>query len=376
MSTWSSSRSPASAWGDVLPRRLRPLAHLRPDGRPQLRARRVHHVGAYAAWWLTTAARRRRPSSALPPRRRSLGLAVAALVAALVELVLIRPLYRRPVEQVLVTVGLALALGALVVGIWGTDPSRSRIPAGCSTRRRPRSEHPERPLRGDRRRRRAPRPDGSSCATRARARHPRWCREPRDGARARDRRAPRVHARVRARRLAGRARRRPLGVYFGIVDPHAARRLLIFAFIVVVIGGFGSIIGSAIAAVAVGLVQQYANYYVATRLHRRPRGRAPARPVLLLRPKGRLRTRHGRGRLSHRRAARAVSRCSRVVPFFVWTSSSAARLDRRDAPAARALPPVRGRRAHLRPLFGFTGPALVRARALLRARRVRAGDRA
>ena len=37
--------------------------------------------------------------------------------------------------------------------------------------------------------------------------------------------------------------------------------LLIFAFIVVVIGGFGSIGGSAIAAVAVGLIQQYANYY-------------------------------------------------------------------------------------------------------------------
>jgi len=51
------------------------------------------------------------------------------------------------------------------------------------------------------------------------------------------------------------------GVYFGVVDPGRGTSLLIFAFIVVVIGGFGSIGGSAIAAVAVGLIQQYANYY-------------------------------------------------------------------------------------------------------------------
>jgi branched-chain amino acid transport system permease protein len=51
------------------------------------------------------------------------------------------------------------------------------------------------------------------------------------------------------------------GVYFGVVDPGRGTSLLIFAFIVVVIGGFGSIGGSAVAAVAVGLIQQYANYY-------------------------------------------------------------------------------------------------------------------
>ena len=45
------------------------------------------------------------------------------------------------------------------------------------------------------------------------------------------------------------------------IDPGRGTSLLIFAFIVVVIGGFGSIGGSAVAAVAVGLVQQYANYY-------------------------------------------------------------------------------------------------------------------
>ena len=43
------------------------------------------------------------------------------------------------------------------------------------------------------------------------------------------------------------------GVYFGIVSPGQGGSLLIFAFIVVVIGGMGSVVGSAYAAVAVGL---------------------------------------------------------------------------------------------------------------------------
>ena len=65
------------------------------------------------------------------------------------------------------------------------------------------------------------------------------------------------------------------GVYFGAVDPGRGTSLLIFAFIVVVIGGFGSIGGTAIAAVVVGLIQQFANYYAVQR-PRRPRGRAAA----------------------------------------------------------------------------------------------------
>ena len=50
-------------------------------------------------------------------------------------------------------------------------------------------------------------------------------------------------------------------MYFGSVSPARARSLLIFAFIVVVIGGLGSVTGSAVAAVAVGLLQQFVNYY-------------------------------------------------------------------------------------------------------------------
>ena len=64
------------------------------------------------------------------------------------------------------------------------------------------------------------------------------------------------------------------GVYFGAIDPHQGTALLIFAFIVVVIGGLGSILGSAAAAVVVGLLQQWVNYYSRGR---RPLGRPAAR---------------------------------------------------------------------------------------------------
>jgi branched-chain amino acid transport system permease protein len=53
-------------------------------------------------------------------------------------------------------------------------------------------------------------------------------------------------------------------LYFGTVDPQRGTSLLIFAFIVVVIGGLGSITGTAIAAVVVALVQQFANFYASS----------------------------------------------------------------------------------------------------------------
>jgi branched-chain amino acid transport system permease protein len=50
------------------------------------------------------------------------GLVVGGVFAALVELVLIRPLYRRHIEQVLVTVGLGLCVTDLDDGIRGAYP--------------------------------------------------------------------------------------------------------------------------------------------------------------------------------------------------------------------------------------------------------------
>jgi branched-chain amino acid transport system permease protein len=52
--------------------------------------------------------------------------------------------------------------------------------------------------------------------------------------------------------------------YAGAVSPGQGGSLLIYAFIVVVIGGMGSLTGTAVAAVVVGLVQQLANYYAAS----------------------------------------------------------------------------------------------------------------
>jgi len=49
-----------------------------------------------------------------------------------------------------------------------------------------------------------------------------------------------------------------------LVSPLQGDSLLIFAFIVVVIGGLGSIRGSAVAGLIVGLVQDFANYYLGT----------------------------------------------------------------------------------------------------------------
>ena len=116
--------------------------------------------GAYAAWWITTQvetsleARAARGDRVRVRRRRRYS-------GRVVELVFIRPLYRRPVEQVLVTVGLALALGRARLRDLGRRirklfPDRpgeaSRSVVDDRHDDDPRSEHPERPLRRDRRR--------------------------------------------------------------------------------------------------------------------------------------------------------------------------------------------------------------------------------
>ena len=72
-------------------------------------------IGAYVSWWVTERLDGQIGSLGLRFLLGALaGLAAGAIVGTLVEVVLIRPLYRRPIEQVLVTVGLSLALIALV----------------------------------------------------------------------------------------------------------------------------------------------------------------------------------------------------------------------------------------------------------------------
>lgn len=48
--------------------------------------------------------------------------------------------------------------------------------------------------------------------------------------------------------------------YFGYVSPHLGGTLLIFAFIVTVIGGLGSLWGAAVASMVVAVLQQFLNF--------------------------------------------------------------------------------------------------------------------
>ncbi|HZI98424.1 MAG TPA: branched-chain amino acid ABC transporter permease [Actinomycetales bacterium] len=223
-------------------------------------------AGAYGAWWA---------AENLPGAgddgfgfvvAATFGVAVGAVFGAVVELVLIRPLYRRHIEQVLVTVGLSLAAVALAQGIFGADP---------------------RPF---------PRPGWTSgtvsllgasvptdrfllmaaavvvlLALLALLRFTRVGLVIRAGVENRSMvealgiDVRRTFTLVFALGGAAAALAGVLGsVYLGSVTPGQGTSLLIFAFIVVVIGGLGSITGSAIAAVVVGVTQQLANYYAAS----------------------------------------------------------------------------------------------------------------
>lgn len=213
-------------------------------------------IGAYATWWATE-------------RGIGFGFAVlfgvftGTLLAILIELVMIRPLYSRTIEQVLVTVGLSLAGVALLQATFGADP----IPF--------------------------PRPDwtqgvvdlfgaripvdrfmmigaaiGVFAAIMAFLRWTRYGLIVRAGVENREmvtalgidvRKAFTLVFAIggAAAALAGALS----GVYFSTIAPTTGTSLLIFAFIVVVIGGMGSLPGSAVASIVVGLLQQFVNYY-------------------------------------------------------------------------------------------------------------------
>lgn len=220
--------------------------------------------GAYGAWWTigqVTAGGGGSTGGFL------LGLVVAtltgAVLASAVELGLIRPLYRRPIYQVLVTLGAGLALSQLTSVIWRPDARVFPQPAWLAD---------------------------TSTVLGARVpnnrfllilaalvvlggmllflRHTRYGLIVRAGAENRemvralgidvDRAFTLVFALGGA--LAG------LGgafgaAYFGAITPQFGSVNLIFAFIVVVIGGLGSVTGSALAAIVIGLAQQFGNYY-------------------------------------------------------------------------------------------------------------------
>jgi len=221
-------------------------------------------VGGYGTWWTSNHVFEGIHSNLWRwLASAGLGLVLGGVFAALVELVLIRPLYSRHIEQVLVTVGLQLSFVALVSGIWGPDPKTFVVPAWL---------HETTDING------ALIPNdrwveiGTAAVVLALLQL--FLRKTRYGLIIR----AGVENRAMVQALGIDVRRAFTlvfaiggvaaaiagvlgGVYFNVVSPDQGTSLLIFAFIVVVIGGLGSIGGSAVAAVVVGLVQQYTNYY-------------------------------------------------------------------------------------------------------------------
>jgi branched-chain amino acid transport system permease protein len=221
-------------------------------------------VGAYGTWWTSIHVFEGVHSTLWRWLLSSLlGLLCGGVFAALVELILIRPLYARHIEQVLVTVGLQLAFVALVTGIWGPDAKVFVVPAWL---------HETTDVAG------------------AHIPNDRWLEIGTAGVvlsllqlfLRKTRYGLIIRAGVENRGMVqalGIDVRKAFtlvfaiggvaaavagvlsGVYFNVVGPDQGTSLLIFAFIVVVIGGLGSITGSAVAAVVVALTQQYTNYY-------------------------------------------------------------------------------------------------------------------
>ena len=220
-------------------------------------------LGAYAGW--AVAAHLPQQNGALFLVTAAAATAAGALVATVTELLLIRPLYGNPVGQILVTIGLDLALVGLLLGGFGANSRSIQVPGWLTGVT---DAGPERIPNGDFV------ALGTGLAVLGaltwflgRTRYGIIIRagaENRDMVRALGVDVGRAFTLVfavggAAAGLAGLLN----SVVFnsGLVDPMQGDQMLIFAFIVVVIGGLGSIFGAAIAAVLVSLVQEYVTFY-------------------------------------------------------------------------------------------------------------------
>jgi branched-chain amino acid transport system permease protein len=213
------------------------------------------HLGAASSW----------PVFALT---LAVGAGTGAGFAFLTELLLVRRLYDREIEQVLVTVGLGLGSVALVNGAWGADPRPFPAPRWMSRTTE---------LFGAR----IPN-DRLVCIVVAssvlcgllvllrRTRHGLIIRAGVENRAMVAALGIDVHRSFTAVFVIGGAAAGLGGVlaalYNGSVAPGMGDSLLIFAFIVVVIGGLGSITGSALAALGVAMLQQFTNYYAVSGL--------------------------------------------------------------------------------------------------------------
>jgi branched-chain amino acid transport system permease protein len=223
-------------------------------------------LGAYAGYEVAT----RLPTSFGGPTLIILAIIGATLggglAAGITELVLIRPLYGKPISQILVTIGLDLAAVGLLMGGFGSTALQIPVPlwliepthiGGISI----------------------PNADFLAIGGGAvvllglewflsRTRYGIIIRagvENREMVRALGIDVGRAFTLVF---VIGGAMAGLAGILYTIVfsgdlvSPTQGDGLLIFAFIVVVIGGLGSIRGSAVAALAVGLLQEYTSFYI------------------------------------------------------------------------------------------------------------------
>lgn len=223
-------------------------------------------IGAYCGWALATYL----PAS-LPASPRFLlvlagAIAGGALVAALTEVLLIRPLYGRPTSQILVTVGLDLAIVALLYGAFTSNSRAVPVPSwllGVTHAGSVALVNADFVALGA-----GVGVLGVLAFLLGRTRYGLVIRagaENREmvGALGIDVRRAFTVVFAFGGAAAGLAGILYSVVFSGdLVAPSEGDTLLIFAFIVVVIGGLGSIAGSAIAALLVGLVQDYVNFYV------------------------------------------------------------------------------------------------------------------
>ncbi|TDD87170.1 branched-chain amino acid ABC transporter permease [Actinomadura darangshiensis] len=219
-------------------------------------------VAAFASW--TVLRHAAAPSLGLLLVAVLVSSVAAGILALVTELTIIRPLKGKVLEQLLATAGLGLALVALLAAIWGPDEHMIPQPGWVTSTTQ---------VAG------APIPNTrflligaaavtmvviQACLSRTRA-----------GLviRAGVENAEMVAALgIDVKRsftavftaggmLAGLGGALA-GSYYGGVSPYLGDQMLIFAFIVLIIGGLGSVQGALIAAVVLGLAQSLANYYV------------------------------------------------------------------------------------------------------------------
>jgi len=223
-------------------------------------------LGAYAGWEVTA----RLTSSIGAPASLTLAILASilggALAAGITEVFLIRPLYGRPVSQILVTIGLDLAVVGLLMGGFGSSALQITVPIWLLEATHVGNINL---------------PNASFLALAVGVvvlivlewflRRTRYGIIIRAGVENREMVSALGINVGRAFTLVfviGGAMAGLAGLLYALVfsgdliSPTQGDSLLIFAFIVVVIGGLGSIRGSAVAAVIVGLLQDYTSFYI------------------------------------------------------------------------------------------------------------------